>query len=129
MVNLYLNDIHSLKIVLEEFREIFSSVGQNPNQYDVSLMSRNSMSFAESYSNHYSYGTGSNRDSQEEDVNSNVDSIINTGSSVPILPTNNTNSLIGPGKYSSDINFYSASAIFLIANQLLNNPLKILTVE
>lgn len=83
------------------------------------------MSFAESYSNHYSYGTQSNEQSREnEEVNSNVDSIINTGSSVPILPTNNTNSLIGPGKYSSDINFYEASAIFIISNQYLNNPLK-----
>ncbi len=91
-------------------------------------MSRNSMSFADSYSNHYSYGTGSNNGSAEE-VNSNVDSIVNTGSSVPILPTNNTSSLVGPDKYSSDINFYEASAIFTVSNIFLDNLKKTLTID
>ncbi len=86
------------------------------------------MSFVESYSQHYSmdqYGDDSQQLSSDRNS-----SIIRTGSSIPILSTNNTSELISVRRYSSEVNFYSAAAIYLVMKRInTENLLYVLTTK
>lgn len=56
-VNLYENDVFSLQKVFENFKQLTELVEEKRFNlvYNNNVMSRNSMSFVESYSQHYSY--------------------------------------------------------------------------
>lgn len=56
-VNLYENDVFSLQKVFENFKQLTELVEEKRFNlvHNNNVMSRNSMSFVESYSQHYSY--------------------------------------------------------------------------